>query len=97
MGGAIAWGVLASPNLKSLLGILKLQHVEDPMEYPRYLIGATGLGASTLRGQPAEPLPLSELIFLYNDDEIRVWLLANLGEEPLDLLVLEACQGQGKD
>ena len=60
-------------------------------------MGATGLGASALRGQPSEPLPLSELIFLYNDDDIRVWLLANTGKEPLDLLVLEARQGQGDD
>ena len=97
MSGGIAWGVLASPNQKSLLGVLKRQHVEDPIEYPQYLIGATGLEASALRGQPSEPLPLSQLIFLYNDNDIRVWLLANPGKEPLDLLVLEARQGQGED
>jgi hypothetical protein len=96
-GGGIAWGVLASPNLKCLLGVLKRQHVEDPIQYPRYLIGATGLGASALRRQPSEPLPLSELIFLYNDEDIRVWLLANPGKDPLDLLVLEARQDQGED
>ena len=77
--------------------MLKHQHVEDPIQYPRYLIGATGLGASALRGQPSEPLPLSELIFLYNDDDIRVWLLTNPGKDPLDLLVLEARQGQEED
>jgi hypothetical protein len=97
LGGGIAWGVLASPNLKCLLGVLKRQHVEDPIQYPRYLIGATGLGASALRQQPSEPLPLSELIFLYNDEDIRVWLLANPGKDPLDLLVLEARQDQGED
>jgi hypothetical protein len=97
LGGGIAWGVLASPNLQCLLGVLKRQHVEDPIQYPRYLIGATGLGASALRQQPSEPLPLSELIFLYNDDDIRVWLLANPGKDPLDLLVLEARQDQGED
>ena len=58
MGGGIAWGVLASPSLKLLLGVLKRQHVEGPIQYPRYLIGATGPGASTLRGQPSQPLPL---------------------------------------
>jgi len=88
-GGGIAWGVLASPNLQSPLGVLKRQHVKDPIQYPRYLIGATGQGASALRRLPSDPLPLSELIFLYTDDDIRVWLLANPGKDPLDLLVLE--------
>jgi len=41
-------------------------------------------------------LPLSELIFLYTDDDIRVWLLANPGKDPLDLLVLESRQDQGE-
>jgi len=53
------------------------------MQYPRYLIGATGEGASALRRRPSDPLPLSELIFLYTDDDIRVWLLANPGKVPL--------------
>jgi len=87
-GGGIAWGVLASPNMKSLLSVLKRQHVEDPIQYSRYLIGATGQGASALRRRRSDPLPLSELIFLYTDDDIRVWLLANPGKDPLDLLVL---------
>jgi len=84
-GGGIAWGVLASPNLQSLLGLLKQQYVEDPIQYPRYLFGATGQGASALRWRPSDPLPLSELIFLYTDDDIRVRLLANPGKDPLDL------------
>ena len=41
-GGGIVWGVLASPNWQSLLSMLKRQYVEDPIQYPRYLIGATG-------------------------------------------------------
>jgi len=48
-GGGIAWGVLASPNLQSLRGMLKRQDVEDPIQYPPYLIRATGQGASALR------------------------------------------------
>jgi len=98
-GGGIAWGVLASPNLQSLLGVLKRQHVEDPIHYHRHLIGATGQGASALRGRPSDPLPLSELISLYTDDDIRVWLLANPSKDPLDLLVLESRedQGEGRD
>jgi len=94
-GGRIAWGVLASPNLQSLLGVLKRQHVENPIQYPRYLIGATRQGASALRRRPSDPLPLSEFIFLYPDDDIRVWRLANPGKDPLDLLVLESRQDAG--
>ena len=51
-------------------------------------------GASLLRRRPLDPLPLSELIFLYKDDDIRAWLLANPGKDLLDLLVLEARLGQ---
>jgi len=98
-GGEIAWGVLASPNLQSLLGVLKRQHVEDPIQYPLYLIGATGQGASALRRRPSDPLPLSELIFLYTDNDIRVWLLAKPGKDPLDFLILDSHhdQGEGRD
>jgi len=79
--------------------VLKRQHVEDLIQYPRYLIGATGQGASALRRRPSDSLPLSELIFLYTDDDIRVWLLANPGKDPLDLPVLESRQdhGEGRD
>jgi len=82
--------------LISQLGGLKRQHVEDPIQYPRYLIGATGPGASALRRRPSDPLPLSELLFLYTDNDIRVCLLANPGKDPLDLLVLESRQDQGE-
>jgi len=95
-GGGIAWAVLASPNLQSLLRVLKRQHVEDPIQSPRYLIGPTGQGASALRRRRSDPLPLCELIFLYTDDDIWVWLLANPGKDPLDLLVLESRQDQGE-
>jgi len=76
--------------------VLKRQHVEDPIQYPRYLIGATGQGARALRRRPLDPLPLSELLFLYTDDDIRVWLLANPGIDPLDLRVVESRQDQGE-
>ena len=77
-----------------LLGVLKRQQIEQAIRYPRYIIGVTGQGASSLRRRPLDPLPLSELIFLYKEDNIRAWLLANPGNDPLDLLVLEACLGQ---
>jgi len=93
-GAGSAWGVLASPNLQSLLGVLKQQPGEGPIQYPRYLIRATGQGASPLRRRPSDPLLLSELIFLYTDDDILVWLLANPDKDPLELLVLEASHDQ---
>ena len=37
-----------------------------------------------------------EIIFLYTDDDIRVWLHANPGKDPLDLRVLELHQDQGE-
>jgi len=76
--------------------VLKRQHVEDPIQYPRYLIGATGQAACPLRRRPLDPLPLSELIFLYTEDDIWVWLLANPGKHSRDLLVLESRQDQGE-
>jgi len=76
--------------------VLKRQRVEDPIQYPLYRIGATEQAASALRRGPLDPLPLSELIFLYTDDDIQVWLLANTSKDPLDLLVLESRQDQGE-
>ena len=70
--------------------------MEDPIKYARYLIGVIGEEAGTLCRRLLDPLPLSELIFVVPDDDIRVWLLANLGQDPLDLLVLEGCQDQGE-
>jgi len=53
-------------------------------------------GARALRRRPSDTLPLSELIFLYTADDIRVWLPANPGKDPLDLRVLESRQDQGE-
>jgi hypothetical protein len=75
--------------MKDLVGVLRGQRVEEEIRCPRYLIGATGEGAVGLRQAPEQPLPLRHLIFLNSDDDIRVWLLANNGYEPLDLLVVE--------
>ena len=98
-GRGIAWRVLASPILQSLLGVLKREHVEGHIQDPRYLIEATGQGARALRRRPSAPRPLFELIFLYTDNDIRVWLLSNSRNDPLDLLVIESCQHQeeGRD
>jgi len=85
----IAWGVLATPSIRDLLRVVRGQDVEEEINCPRYLIGATGEGATKLRQDPEDPLPLRQLIFLNRDDHIRAWLLANNGHDPLDLIVPE--------
>jgi hypothetical protein len=93
----IAWGVLATPSIRDLLRVVRGQDVEEEINCPRYLIGATGEGATRLRQEPEHPLPLRQLIFLNRDDDIRAWLLANNGHDPLDLLVIESRPEDGDD
>jgi len=50
----------------------------------------TGEGAVRLRKEPEKPLPLRQLIFLHSNNHILAWLLANHGQDPLDLLVVES-------
>jgi len=73
--------------MKNLVRVVRGQCVEEEIGCPRYLIGATGEGAVRLRQQPEKPLPLRHLIFLYSNNDILAWLLANNGQDPLDLLV----------
>ena len=93
----IAWGVLATPRITHLVQILRGQDVKDEIRSPRYLIGTTGEGAARLRQDPEDPLPLRQLIFLNRDDDIRAWFLANSGQDPLDLMVLESRPEDGED
>ena len=93
----IAWGVLATPRISHLVRILRGQDVENEIRCPRYLIGAKGEGAARLRLYPEDPLPLHQLIFLNRDDDIRAWFLANSGQDPLDLMVLESRFEDGED
>jgi len=87
----IASAVLATPTIRDLLRGVKGQDVEEEINCPRYLIGATGESATKLR----QDLPLRQLIFLNRDDDIRAWLLANNGHDPLDLMVLESRPEEG--
>jgi len=73
------------------------QDVEEEIHYLRYLIGATCGGATKLRHNPEDPLPMRQLIFLNRDDDIPAWLLANNGHDPLDLIVLELRPEDGDD
>jgi len=93
----IAWGVLATPSIRDLLRVVRGHDVEEEINSPRYLIGAMGEGATRLGQDPEEPLPLRQLIFLNRDDDLRAWLLANNGHDPLDLLVLESRPEDGDD
>jgi len=93
----IAWGVLATPSIRDLLRVVRGQDFEEEINCPRYLIGATGEGATKLPQDPEDPLPMRQLIFLNRDDDIRAWLLANNGHDPLDLMVLETRPEDGDD
>ena len=77
--------------------MLRGQDGEEEINCPRYLISATGEGASKLPQDPEDPLPLRQLTFLNRDDDIRAWLLTNNGHDPLDLMVLESHPEDGDD
>jgi len=55
-----------------LLRVVREQDVEDEIRCPRYLIGTTGEGTARLRQDPEDPVPLRQLIFLNQDDNICV-------------------------
>ena len=93
----IARGVLTAPSIADVLRLVRAQDVEEEIKCPRYRIGAMGEGATRLRQDPEEPLPLRQLIFLNRDDDIRAWFLANNGHDPLDLMVLESRPEDGED
>jgi len=77
--------------------VIKAQRAEEAILCPRYLIGATREGSNALSLDPTAPLPLRDLIFLHNDDDLRAWLLANDGKHPLDLMVLESSLEEAGD
>ena len=52
----------------------------------RYLVGATRYGSLLLLDFPEDPLPLSEMIFLNDDTQIRIWWGQCPPTEPMDLL-----------
>jgi len=92
-----ATGVLATTSIRDLLRVVRVQDVEEEINSPRYLIGATGEAGTRLCQDPQEPRPLRQLIFINRDDDIRAWLPANNGHDPLHLLVLESPPEDGDD
>jgi len=54
----------------------------------RYIIGATSDGRAKLCTSPNDLLTLVESIFIYNNEDVRAWLLSNsVLDDPLDLIV----------
>ena len=90
-------GVLPTPSMKRLLRVVRGQRVKQEIGYPRYLIEATGTGAVRLRQEPDKPLPLRQLIFLLSNNDILAWFLANHGQDPLDVLVVDSHPDNGDD
>jgi len=83
--------------MKHLVAVVGGQPVEEEIGCPRYLIGATGEGALRLRQEPDKPLPLPQLTFLHSNNDILAWLLANNGQDPLDLLVIKSRRNHRED
>jgi hypothetical protein len=52
----------------------------------RHLVGATRYGSLLLLDSPEDPLPLSEMMVLYDDTQIRMWWGQCPPTEPMDLL-----------
>jgi len=77
--------------------VIKTQRAEEAILCPLHLIDATREGSNALSLDPAAPLPLRDLIFLHKDEDLRVWLLANDGKNPLDLMVLESSLEEARD
>jgi len=93
----ITWGFLTTPSIMDLLRVVRGQDVEDKIRCLRYLIGATGEGATMLRQKPDNPLPLRQLMFHNRNDDIDAWFLGNKGHDPVDLMVLESRREDGED
>ena len=53
----------------------------------RHLVGATRYGSHLLLDSPEDPLPLSEMIVLYDDTQICIWGGECPPTEPMELLV----------
>jgi len=58
---------------------------------------ATGAGAVRLSPEPEQPLLVRQLIFLHSNNDILAWLLANHGQDPLDLLVVKSGRNNTED
>jgi len=85
----ITWGLLTTPSMRSLVGVVSEQCVEEEIGCLQYLIWVTGKSAFRLHQEPERRLTQRQLIFLDSNNDILACLLANHGQDPLDLLVIK--------
>ena len=67
---AIMWLEVTNPTLDNLHAAID-HHLIRGVGY-RHLVGATRYGSLLLLDSPEDPLPLSEMIELYNDTQVRI-------------------------
>ena len=78
------WLEVSEPTLYNLHAAID-RHLIRGVGY-RHLVGATRYGSLLLLDSPEDPLPLYEIIVLYNDTQIRIWWGQFPATEPMDLL-----------
>jgi len=83
-------GCVENTEHENVVKLVRGQLVEEEIGRPQYLLGATGEVAVSLRQEPARSLPLPQPIFFHGNNDILAWLLANQGQDALDLLVVES-------
>ena len=80
----LIWLELTEPTLENLHTAID-GHLVRGVRY-RHLVGATRYGNLFLLDSLEDPLPLSEMIVLYDDTQIRIWWRQCPPTEPMDLL-----------
>ena len=80
----LIWLELTEPTLENLYTAID-GHLVPGVGY-RHLVGATRYGNLLLLDSPENPLPLSEMIVLYDDTQIRIWWGQCPPTKPMDLL-----------
>ena len=81
---AVMWLEVTEPTLDNLHAAID-RHLIRGVGY-RHLVGATRYGSLLLLDSPEDPLPLSEMVVLYNDTQVRIWWGQCPATEPMDLL-----------
>ena len=80
----LIWLELTEPTLENLHTAID-GHLVRRVGY-RHLVGTTRYVSLLLVDSPEDPLPLSEMIVLYDDTQIRIWSRQCPPTEPMDLL-----------
>jgi len=80
----MVWVEMTVPTLEGLPTAID-SCLAPGIGYP-HLVGATRYGSLLLLDSPEDPLPLSEMLVLYDDTQIRMWWGQCQPSEPMDLL-----------